>query len=264
MDDLIASIDQLVASIENSKAINVKSPTIKQAAITLAKSYFQECRDALEQSTPMERLRSVDETWQQLIRLAHGRSPRSSYVNCLASLKKSMTELNILAISKPRKTPLEAHRFPSNESVLIKTLESLVPSAAASYIQGILDLASPEKVSYRGCACEFREAFRETLDYLAPDEEVMKAQGYTPEKDRKTPTMKQKVRFILKSRGLNQTRSNVTEKSLELIESLHGDIARAIYDRASLATHVETTREEVFQLKRYVDTMLFDLLAIQK
>ncbi len=140
----------------------------------------------------------------------------------------------------------------------------MVPSAAASYIQGILDLASPEKVSYRGCACEFREAFRETLDYLAPDEEVMKAQGYTPEKDRKTPTMKQKVRFILKSRGLNQTRSNVTEKSLELIESLHGDIARAIYDRASLATHLETTREEVFQLKRYVDTIFFDLLAIQK
>ena len=91
----------------------------------------------------------------------------------------------------------------------------------------------------------------------------MKATGFTLEKDRKTPTMKQKVRFVLKSRGLNQTRSSVAEKALELIETLSADIARAIYNRASLATHVETTQDEVVQLKRYIDTMLFDLLAIR-
>ena len=75
--------------------------------------------------------------------------------------------------------------------------------------------------------------------------------------------MKQKVRFILSSRGINQTRTNVAEKALDLIDGLCGDIARAIYDRASLDTHLEATREEVFQLKRYIDTILFDLLAIR-
>ena len=56
---------------------------------------------------------------------------------------------------------------------------------------------------------------------------------------------------------------SVAEKALELIETLSADIARAIYNRASLATHVETTQDEVVQLKRYIDTMLFDLLAIR-
>jgi hypothetical protein len=264
MDELIARIDQLIGAIEGIKAAKIKSPAFKQDAIELAKLYFQSSRDSLAQSISQDKLAPVDESWQQLIRLAHGRSPRASYEKCLTSLKKSMTELNILVISNPKRSSLQAHRFTASESVLIKTLEGLVPSAAASYIQGILDLASKDRVSYRGCAGEFREAFREILDHLAPDDDVMKAHGYTPERDRKTPTMKQKVRFILKSRGMNQTRSNVAEKSLELIESLHGDIARAIYDRASIATHLETTRDEVFQLKRYVDTILFDLLAIQK
>jgi len=264
MDELIARIDQLIADIDNNKAIKIKSPAIKQASIELGKVYFQTCRDSLATSVPAGRLAVADESWQQLIRLAHGRNLRASYAKCLGSLKKSMTELNIFAISNPKRSSIETHRFTTSETVLIKTLQSLVPSAAGCYVQGILDLASKEKVSYRGCACEFREAFREILDHLAPDDDVMKAPGFAPHKDQKTPTMKQKVRFILKSRGMNQTRSNVAEKAVELIETLCGDIARAIYDRASLATHLATTRDEVFQLKRYVDTVLFDLLAIEK
>jgi hypothetical protein len=263
MDELIGKLDQLIADIDNSHAVKIKSLEIKRTAIEAAKLYFQSCRDAVLPSAPKDKLAAVDENWQQLIRLAHGRSARALYVKCLASLKKGMTELNVIAISNPRRSSVESYRFTSSELLLIKTLQSLVPSAAASYVQGILDLASEDRVSYRGCACEFREAFREVLDHLAPDDDVMKASGFTLEKDRKLPTMKQKVRFVLKSRGLNQTRSTVAEKALELIETLSGDIARAIYDRASLATHVKTTHDEVVQLKRYVDTMLFDLLAIR-
>ena len=55
-----------------------------------------------------------------------------------------------------------------------------------------------------------------------------------------------------------------TEKSVNLIESLAGDVARAVYDRASLATHVESSRIEVQRIKRYVDTVLFDLLEISE
>src|SRR5437764_3540850 len=263
MDELIGRIDQLIADIDDSHATKIKSPEIKQSAIAAAKLYFESCRDSLLPSVPKGKLAAVDENWQQLIRLAHGRSPRASYARCLTSLKKGMTELNVIAISNPRRSSIESHRFTTSESLLIKTLENLVPSAASSYLQGILYLASENRVSYRGCACEVREAFREILDHLAPDDEVMKATGFTLEKDRKTPTMKQKVRFVLKSRGLNHTRSSVAEKALELIETLSADIARAIYNRASLATHVETTQDEVVQLKRYIDTMLFDLLAIR-
>ena len=39
-------------------------------------------------------------------------------------------------------------------------------------------------------------------------------------------------------------------------------MARSLYDRGSLATHVVTTRKEVRQLKLYVDALLAELLEI--
>ena len=74
--------------------------------------------------------------------------------------------------------------------------------------------------------------------------------------------MKQKVKFVLSSRGKNKTQRVAAEKTIDLMEALAGDIARAIYNRASLSTHVETTKQEVEQLKRYMDAVLFDLLEI--
>jgi hypothetical protein len=38
-------------------------------------------------------------------------------------------------------------------------------------------------------------------------------------------------------------------------------MARSVYDRGSVSAHVSTTRDEVTQLKRYVETILGDLLA---
>jgi len=119
------------------------------------------------------------------------------------------------------------------------------------------------KHSFRGTAVELREAFRETLDQLAPDDAVTGQDGFALEKGQTKPTMKQKVRFILRSRRKGSTQRALAEKSLELVETLSGEIARAFYDRASLSAHVQTTRDEVLQLKRYVDTLLFDLLEIR-
>jgi hypothetical protein len=74
--------------------------------------------------------------------------------------------------------------------------------------------------------------------------------------------MKQKVRFVLSSRERRKTQTESAEKSVDLVESLTGDVTRAVYNRASLATHVESARTEVHRIKRYVDTVLFDLLEI--
>lgn len=74
--------------------------------------------------------------------------------------------------------------------------------------------------------------------------------------------MKQKARFVLISRGRGKTQTAVAEKSIAFVEGLAGEVVRAAYDRASLATHLETTRAEVIRIKRYVDTILFDLLEI--
>lgn len=136
--------------------------------------------------------------------------------------------------------------------------------ATTSYRQGILDLQSHGRLSYRGTASEFREALRETLDHLAPDAEVVKQPGFKLEDKQAKPTMKQKVRFVLVSRDRNKTQREAAEKSVDLIESLAGEVTRAVYNRASLATHGETARKEVQQVKRYVDTVLFDLLEISE
>ncbi len=76
--------------------------------------------------------------------------------------------------------------------------------------------------------------------------------------------MKQKVRFVLSYRGKNKTQRLLAEKSVGLIENLCGEITRAVYDRASVSTHLQTTRQEVAQMKRYLDAVLFDLLEISQ
>jgi hypothetical protein len=65
-----------------------------------------------------------------------------------------------------------------DEKKIIGMLEALVPSAARSYEQAILDLKDDSRVSFRGPALELREALREILDHLAPDSEVTAAPGY--------------------------------------------------------------------------------------
>ena len=76
--------------------------------------------------------------------------------------------------------------------------------------------------------------------------------------------MKQKARYVLTSRGRNKTQMASAEKMFGLIEELSGELMRAVYNRASLATHVHQSKNEVHKIKRYVDTVLFDLLEISQ
>jgi Predicted pPIWI-associating nuclease len=175
-----------------------------------------------------------------------------------------LAEFNISTLSVQIPTvKLGTSTSPSREeTLLLKTLETLVPSAAASYRQGLSDLISAERLSYRGTAAEFREALRETLDHLAPDPDVEKQTWYKAEERQPHPTMRQKVRYVLISRNRNKTQRESAERMLTLIEELSGDVMRAVYNRASLATHIHQAKSEVQKIKRYVDTVLFDLLEV--
>ncbi|HKZ03699.1 MAG TPA: hypothetical protein VJ180_15760, partial [Pyrinomonadaceae bacterium] len=104
-----------------------------------------------------------------------------------------------------------AHNDEDDE--IIRKLDVLVPSAALSYKQAILDLKDDNRVSFRGPALELREALREILDHLAPDSEVTTAHGYAQEKDRTGPPMKQKVRFIMKKKG-SRSSSDAPEQTV--------------------------------------------------
>lgn len=264
---LLQEVESLAGTIKKNKAVNVNSKNTKRQAIELGSAYFRDYRThVVGVLRDSDGLASYDEAWQQLIRLAHGNNPKETYARLLRDLVNKTKELNIVSHSAVSSAPAIASSeltYSQAEEILLATLDALLPSAAASYRQGLDDIASPSlRHSYRGTATEFREAFRETLDYLAPDKEVMAEDWFKLEKDQTRPTMKQKVKFVLSSRGKKKTQRTAAERSVDLMEALAGDIARAIYNRASLSTHVETTKQEVEQMKRYMDAVLFDLLEI--
>jgi predicted pPIWI-associating nuclease len=263
---LITDVEALGASLRRGEAVNVNDQSSKDRAIALATRYFSDVRPrVVAVGGETEHLLRHDELWQQLVRLAHGNNARRSYLKTLAALRKDLSEFNISALSMPVVTASQSGASTSlsrEEALILRTLESLVPSAAASYRQGLSDLVGPERLSYRGTAAEFRESLRETLDHLAPDADVEAQAWYKPEDDQKKPTMKQKARYILTSRERKKTQRESAEKALGLVEELSGEVMRAVYNRASLATHVHQSKTEVQKIKRYVDTVLFDLLEI--
>jgi hypothetical protein len=264
---LLQQIKDLASSVRKSNALNINSKAIKEKAVAIGSYYFKDCRDEVSRILDDKKaLSKLDEEWQQLIRLAHGNNAKKSYLSLLKKLQKKTTNLAIATHASYPNLPssgLIQINYSDAEQILIKTLDELVPTAAQSYRQGIEDLTiSTDRFSYRGTACEFREALRETLDLLAPDKEVSIQPWFKQDQNTSGPTMKQKVRFILSSRGKSKAQRASAEKSVDLIESLYGDVARAVYTRASLSTHVQTTKNEVFQMKRYLDAVMFDLLEI--
>jgi len=143
----------------------------------------------------------------------------------------------------------------------VRTLRVLEPGAALGYEQALRDIQDEGRLSYRGVASELREVVREVLDRLAPDKDLQQA-GVKLEKDRKDYTQKQKVRHILKSRGIGETTRKAPEESIQLIEELTASLTRSVYERGSVSTHVSSPRSEVQQLKLYVDGVLGELLEI--
>jgi len=159
----------------------------------------------------------------------------------------------------PSSVKAERVALGDEDNEIIKLLDALVPSAALSYEQSILDLGDDRRVSFRGPALELREALREILDCLAPDREVTSFPGYVQEKDRTGPTMRQKVRFIMRKKG-TQSSSGAPEQAVTAFEESIAALTRAIYERFSRATHVASERKSVIQLRRYVVAILHEVL----
>ena len=137
-----------------------------------------------------------------------------------------------------------------------------MPAAALSYQQAIADLADDGRASFRGPALELREALRETLDHLAPGEEVEAMNGYKQEPDRKGPTMKQKVRFVRSARALSKSIWCRSRANRYTIDELVGSLTRSVYDMSSVATHVAKERKAVVRIKLYVVAVLHEMLEI--
>ena len=149
-----------------------------------------------------------------------------------------------------------------SERLIISTLSRIVPVAALSYEQSLLDLGGPQRRSYRGVAHELREVLRETLSYLAPDADVMAAPAFKLEERQERPTQAQKALYVLRNRRLSREQTSAAELAISLIEETAAKITRSAYTRGSKDAHTSSSESEVRQLKMWIDAVLGELLEI--
>jgi hypothetical protein len=257
-----------MSSVGRIKSVNVNREALRTEVRELVQDYFRSVRPTLiKLGLSDNALADLDGPAQELLRLAAGLNARASYVRSFRALHRARG-----AVERERELKLgETTTSPRTDLItsgvevqILTTLRALVPSAAQSYEQALLDLRSAPRVSYRGTAVELREALREVLDHLAPDADVIASPGFKLERDATRPTMKQKAQFILKARGLASGALATPRDAIQRIEDASASLARSVYSRGSMSTHVATTREEVLTMKPYVDGVLAELLQVHR
>ena len=229
----------------------------------LVEDYFNNIRPCLISASEQDQgVGNVDNLMQELLVLCHKRGSVKRYQTLLSKARKGLIALDARLVALPIG---DESLGPDNsvDTMIIETLNQIVPSAALSYKQALQDLQSDQRFSWRGPATELREALRETLDHLAPDSDVIAMPGYKQSPDTAGPTMKQKVRFIMKSRGITKALSAPAETATESIESAVGSFVRSVYTRSNVSTHTPTDKAEVIRIRDFVRVVLCELLEVQ-
>jgi hypothetical protein len=223
----------------------------------LAESYFNDVRPSLREAPDSTQHRDVvDAAMKDLLALCHKRGSVEKYKQLLRTAKGHLIHLDTGLVVRSE----EADVRTTKDIAIVTTLRALLPSAAASYEQALADLAAATRLSWRGPATDLREALRETLDHLAPDADVVGSAGYKAEPNTSGPTMKQKVRYILKNRGRSKAASATTEDATIAIDEAIGAFVRSVYTRSSVSTHTPTDKREVVRILDLVRVVLGELL----
>ena len=74
--------------------------------------------------------------------------------------------------------------------------------------------------------------------------------------------MKQKVRFILRKRGLSSSSTQAPEDATQAVDEAISSFVRSVYGRSNLSTHMPTDKNEVLRVRDLVKTSLCELLEI--
>jgi Predicted pPIWI-associating nuclease len=266
--DLLAQLNELGKQVRSHLAATVGKQSIRDQTRAVVQQFFRLTRPHLRRLgfTDAE-LAPLDEPMQELLRLANTVSSKRSYTAAIRSTRRALDQIELsreMRLGVATSTAALPGTEPSVvERAIIETLKALLPGAALGYQQALRDIANDDRLSYRGVAAELREVVREVLDRLAPDGDL-KTAGVTIEKDQTGYTQKQKVRYLLRSRGLPDNARKAPEESVRLIEELTASLTRSVYVRGSISTHVTSPAAEVRQLKLYVDGVLGELLEIHQ
>lgn len=258
---VLPQLEQTKREIKSIKGTQIFSASTRANLHALAATYFDHVRPEISGLENVDsELREADTIFQELHALSRKSPSKEKCLRLLKSAKQVFVRLEGAAL-RGNSRPVSEARTPT-DVLIVESLQEVCPTAALSYSQALADLQSENRLSYRGPATELREALRETLDTLAPDKDVEAMPGYKPEPDAKRPTMKQKVRYILRSRGFGSGQLAAPESAVEGVEEMLGGVVRSVYTRSSVSTHTATTRTEVLRVHAWVRVVLCELLEV--
>lgn len=254
---LISKIESTAKEIRLSGNKQIFSKGVKLQLHEIASHYFSYVHELAMLTTSGGS--DLDQIFQE-IHASSRKNPSKS--RCLFLLKTAKTALIGIEGHSISKSATQRHRSTPADELIITTLNDICPSASLAYQQALADCSNGQRLSWRGPATDLREALRETLDVLAPDADVVESPGFKLEQDAKRPTMKQKVRYILKRRGVPSGSMETPETAVTGIEDIVGGLTRSIYTRSSVSTHTATTQQEVMRVHAWVRLVLCELLEV--
>lgn len=257
LSHLLKDVDALKKAVRAVENKQIFSKAICDQLHSAAQRYFANLRPNLPSN---EVVAIADKLFTQMHDLSRKNPSRQKCLDLLAETRRALVRIEGAALAQVGNHA--GDRTSDTDALIIASLDDMCPAASASYRQALVDITQGERISWRGSATELRESLRETLDKLAPDKEMEAEPNYKAEPSAQRPTMKQKVRHILKSRGMNSGQISTSEDTTKFIEESLGGITRSIYNRSSVSTHTPTTRDEVVRIHALVRLVLCELLAI--
>ena len=262
--DLQTLVNQLDRGVKKTRKKQIYQESVRQSARAVVDTYFRVTRrDFKRLAISDELLHPADSVMHSLLEATHHHSAARTYKDAIKAVHGSLRELEKLALLHDGgSSATDTLRVDAVDRALIGTLQKLLPSAACSYEQAVRDLSGSARLSWRGPATDLREALRETLDHLAPDENVTAQPGFKLETNTCGPTMKQKVRFILRQRGMSTGAIDTPESAIEALEQAVGMFVRSVYSRSSISTHTPTDKNEVLRIRDWVRVVLAELLEL--
>lgn len=258
----LEELDKAKIALNKNKSAQLNSRSQRGSLRALVEKYFSEIRPNIIGASEIDQdVGVIDNDMQQLLILCHKRGSVKLYKQLLTKMRKSLIVLDARVVTSITGSN-DSYSENEIDVLIVSTLEKIVPSAALSYQQALLDLQIESRYSWRGPATDLRESLRETLDHLAPDQDVIQMSGYKQEPDTNGPTMKQKVRYILKNRGASKAHSTPAETATESIEEAVESFVRSVYTRSSVSTHTPTDKKEVIRIRDFVRVVFCELLEI--
>lgn len=256
---LTEQIGKLDSLIDGARGKSVASSVVQPFASAIARSYFESVRPELVDARARAGLvDELDGTLQELLRLATAPREKSAYA-LLANLTALLLDATVVLMKAKGERRLVLSQ---TEKGILDTLGTILPASADSYEQAMRDIAEGTRVSWRGTANELREVLREVMHHLAPDEAVTSAPGYGHEDGQTRPTQRQRVRYILGARRSSAEAVEVAEASLTTVDETVATLARKTYTRSNSSTHGGKGATEIRNLKRYIDALLAEFLAV--